>query len=194
MAEEEEGEGRKKTLVGGTACPPLQSVIFLRWGKLWTCLTLSPCWTWVQNRPFLCTQGWRKVWNTKTCHCLLPWAWRMPCPKARVGLWPAESAISSMPVELCVGSRRLSGLFCGTPGMQAWRNQDQLREQQTKTEQLPVKWNKMPSKLGLQNKEFATSLLPVPKQFIFWSWLSLLPPPAPPATSQVISKSLSWAS
>lgn len=124
----------------------------------------------------------------------LPWAWSMPCPKARVGLWPAESPICSIPVELCVGSRRLSDLFYGTPGMQAWRNEDQLWEQQTKTEQLPVKWNKMPSKLGLQNKEFATSLLPVSKQFIFWSWLSLLSPPAPPATSQVISKSLSWAS
>lgn len=90
---------------------------------------------------------------------------RLPllCAKARVGLGPEDSPTSSIPVELCVGSSRLSDLFSGPPGRQAWRNQDQVWEQQTQTEQLPVKWNKMSSKLGLQNKEFATSLLPVPK-------------------------------
>lgn len=154
----------RKLWLGAWPAHPLQSVFFLRWGTLWTCLTLSPCWTWLQNPPFLCTPGWREVPSTKACHCPLPWAWRMPCPKARVGLWPAESPISSVPVELAVCGIQEAERFIvrdswdasvEKPGPASGSNRP-------KTQQLPVKWNKMSSKLGLQNKEFATSLLPGP--------------------------------
>lgn len=122
--EEEEGTGRS-TLIGGTSWLPSVGLPLLRWGKLWPRLTLTPCWTWVQNGLFLCTRGWRKAPSPNTCRCplpasLLPWAWRLPWTKARVGflrLQASTRAAYLLPQWSCVWDPGGWGdLFYGIPG------------------------------------------------------------------------------
>lgn len=66
-------------------------------------------------------------------------------------------------------------MFYVIPGMQAWRNQDQVWEQQTKTHQRPVKCNKESVNLG--HKKQRLCYLPPPNPQVI-HLLGLAEPPA----------------
>lgn len=98
LTEEEEGAGRKKTLVGGTTCPPCSlsevgQIVDMPGTK--SLLDLGP------KSTLFMHAGVEK--NSEYQGLPLP-PTRLPllCAKARVGLGPEDSPTSSIPVELCV--------------------------------------------------------------------------------------------